>query len=124
MSEDRNKRYSIWGGFDDLSTSVIKQIQQDVNSKLMGPKFVPHLTLSGFFKLNPRILEDIETFCFNNEERLIKTKLYGIKDEFFQSLYIEVDKSESLKNLKNRLDVILDHDSKEFFPHISLFYGI
>jgi 2'-5' RNA ligase len=124
MSEDKNKRYSIWGRFDDLSTSAIKQIQQNVNSKLMGPKFEPHLTLSGFFKLNPSLREDLRTFSFNNKERLIKTKSYGIKNEFFQSLYIEVEKSEPLNNLKNRLDVILDHDSGEFFPHISLFYGM
>ena len=124
MSKKNNKRYSIWGEFDQRSTSNIKQIQEKVNLSLGGPLFETHLTLSGFFKINSDILEDLQTFSLKQNKLLMETKSYGMKDAFFQSLYIEIEESETLTLLKKKLDKILSKNNEEFFPHISLFYGL
>jgi len=124
MSEDYNKRYSIWGEFDESSTSALEEIQKRVNLSLKGPLFKPHLTLSGFFEINSEILEDIQRFSLKQKKLLMKTQSYGMKDKFFQALYIEIEESETLIQLKKNLDKILFKNSGEFFPHISLFYGL
>jgi len=124
MSEKNNKRYSIWGEFDEGSTSAIRQIQEKVNLSLGGPLFKSHLTLSGFFNINSEILEDIQRFSLKQKKILMETQSYGMKDTFFQALYIEIEKSESLTGLKKNLDKTLLKNNGEFFPHISLFYGL
>ena len=123
MSEENNKRYSIWGEFDEDSTSAIQQIQEKVNLSLEGPLFKTHLTLSGFFNINSLILEDIERFSLKQNKILMETYSYGMKDTFFQALYIEIEKSQTLTGLKKNLDKLLLMNNGEFFPHISLFYG-
>jgi hypothetical protein len=124
MSEKNNKRYSIWGEFDEGSTSAIRQIQEKVNLSLGGPLFKSHLTLSGFFNINSEILEDIQRFSLKQKKILMETHSYGMKDTFFQALYIEIEKSKSLAGLKKDLDKTLLKNNGEFFPHISLFYGL
>ena len=124
MSEENNKRYSIWGEFDEDSTSAIQQIQEKVNLSLEGPLFKTHLTLSGFFNINSQILEDIERFGLKQNKILMETHSYGMKDTFFQALYIEIEKSQTLTGLKKNLDKLLLMNNGEFFPHISLFYGL
>ena len=124
MSEKNNKRYSIWGEFDKSSTSAIRQIHEKVNLSLGGPSFKAHLTLSGFFNLDSEILENIQRFSLKQEKILMETQSYGMKDTFFQSLYIEIEKSKSLTGLKKNLDKVLLKNNGEFFPHISLFYGL
>ena len=54
----------------------------------------------------------------------METHSYGMKDTFFQALYIEIEKSKSLAGLKKDLDKTLLKNNGEFFPHISLFYGL
>jgi len=124
MSEKNNKRYSIWGEFDEGSSSAIRQIQEKVNLSLGGPLFKSHLTLSGFFNINSEILEDIQRFSLKQKKILMDTHSYGMKDTFFQALYIEIEKSKSLAGLKKDLDKTLLKNNGEFFPHISLFYGL
>ena len=124
MSEENNKRYSIWGEFDEDSTSAIEQIQEKVNLSLEGPLFKTHLTLSGFFNINSQIPEDIERFGLKQNKILMETHSYGMKDTFFQALYIEIEKSQTLTGLKKNLDKLLLMNNGEFFPHISLFYGL
>ena len=124
MSEKNNKRYSIWGEFDEGSSSAIRQIQEKVNLSLGGPLFKSHLTLSGFFNINSEILEDIQRFSLKQKKILMETHSYGMKDTFFQALYIEIEKSKSLAGLKKDLDKTLLKNNGEFFPHISLFYGL
>ena len=54
----------------------------------------------------------------------METHSYGMKNTFFQALYIEIEKSQTLTGLKKNLDKLLLMNNGEFFPHISLFYGL
>ena len=123
-TEDTEKRYWIWGQFDEASTAILNKIQRIVHDELQGPSFILHLTLSGpFFDLSPSTLERIDAFALKNKQFSIKPRAYGMKDLFFQSLFVEIENTHKLNTLKMNLDDLLEVSSEDFFPHISLFYG-
>ena len=122
--EDK-KRYWLWGEIDEASNEILKKIQLSVNERLGGPAFDLHLTLSGpFYDISQDRLNQIEAFSITNKQLLIKPSSYQAKDLFFQSLFLEIEKSVELSDLKNTLDNQLGLDSELFYPHISLFYGL
>ena len=124
-TENTEKRYWIWGQFDEASTAILNKIQRTVHDELQGPSFILHLTLSGpFFDLSPSTLEKIDTFALKNTQFSVKTRSYGMKDLFFQSLFVEIENTNKLNTLKMNLDDLLKVSSEDFFPHISLFYGL
>ena len=96
-----------------------------MHDELQGPSFILHLTLSGpFFDLSSSTLEKIDTFALKNKQFSLKPRSYGMKDLFFQSLFVEIENTNKLNALKMNLDDLLEVSSKDFFPHISLFYGL
>ena len=118
------KGYWIWGQFDAESTKLITSLHQNINNELSGPKFDVHLTISGPFLYK----EEAHTQIFESlSERFGKFNIQlngiGKKNEFFQSLFINVTENETLKKLKNSIDHSFNIDRVEYFPHISLFYG-
>lgn len=120
-----SKGYWIWGQFDPESTREITSLYQDINNKLYGPSFDVHLTLSGPFLYQQSLHEPI----FNSlPSRFSKFKIQldgiGYKDEFFQSLFLNVAESQDLINLKALIDKSFKLKGSEYFPHISLFYGM
>ena len=125
MNSRISKGYWIWGQFDINSTRLITSLYQQINNKLNGPKFDVHLTISGPFNFD----EETQTKFFENissKFSKIDLQLKGMKqtDEFFRSLFIEVLENKNLNNLKNSIDDSFDISAVEYFPHISLFYGI
>jgi len=124
-NENTERRYWIWGQFDEASSSILNKTQRIVHDELRGPSFIVHLTLSGpFFDLSPSTLERIDTFALKNKQFSIKPRAYGMKDLFFQSLFVEIENTHKLNTLKMNLDDLLEVSSEDFFPHISLFYGL
>ena len=120
-----SKGYWIWGQFNANTTDTIDSLYKAINKKLNGPNFDIHLTISGPFNYDGAIqrktFEDISS-KFNQ----ISLQLKGINqtDEFFRSLFIDVADNESLIDLKQYIDDIFNINVFEYFPHISLFYGI
>ena len=124
-NENTERRYWIWGQFDEASSSILNKTQRIVHDELQGPSFILHLTLSGpFFDLSPSTLERIDTFALKNKQFSIKPRAYGMKDLFCQSLFVEIENTHKLNTLKMNLDDLLEVSSEDFFPHISLFYGL
>ena len=55
----------------------------------------------------------------------VNTHSYGYKEKFFQSLFISIDKSKELEDLRKAMFKINSQNlTKNFCPHISLSYGI
>ena len=47
----------------------------------------------------------------------------GMTDEFFQSLFLNIKENSNLLDLKTKIDDVFQLDNKNYFPHISLYYG-
>lgn len=125
MNSRISKGYWIWGQFDTNTTDLINSLYKEINNKLNGPNFDIHLTISGPFKYDEE--EQKELFDpIPSKFNQIDLQLKGISktNEFFRSLFIDVAQNEDLNNLKNYIDNNFSINSFEYFPHISLFYGI
>ena len=115
----------IWGLFDPYVETKIEEIKSIVNKSFNGPYFNAHLTLSGpISNLDYEVLSNF----YNLENTLksieIKNLGYGMKEEFFQSLFLKIMASPELKKLKSFLDNNFWIEKTPFFPHVSLFYGL
>ena len=125
MNHRISKGYWIWGQFDAHTTDIINSLYQEINNKLNGPNFDIHLTISGPFNYDEETQK--ETFKYiSSKFNEINLQLKGINktDEFFRSLFIDVAENENLNALKNYIDSNFNINAVEYFPHISLFYGL
>lgn len=124
MNPEISKGLYVWGEFDQESAYLIESLKKKVNEKLLGPDFDAHLTLSGPINYNES--HDRKNFL-NLSKRFSKLKLklsgIGYKENYFQSLFFVVENSDELNSLKKSIDEKTGFPSKEYFPHISLFYG-
>ena len=125
MIESNKKTYYIWGEFTLKDFNSLNKLHQRANHFLNGPDFIIHLTLSGpFYDLDEETISGIESLAMTNKVIEMTTNGYGTEDNIFQSFYIQIKLSDELLRLKRKLDNFLKIDSKNFNPHISLFYGM
>ena len=120
-----SKGFWIWGLFDPNVETKIEEIKSKVNNSLLGPYFNPHLTLSGpILNLDNEVLSNFYSLENTLKSIELKNLGYGMKDEFFQSLFLEILATPELKKLKSFLDKKFLIEKTPFFPHVSLFYGL
>ena len=119
-----SKGFWVWGQFDAASTELITQFHKKANYTLNGPSFDVHLTISGPI-LDLEKGQKSKLYKLTKSLSSVKLQLNGIgmKDHFFQSLFININNSLDLRNLKSRIDGEFNLENKKYFPHISLYYG-
>jgi len=124
LSSNISNGFYIWGQFDIASTEFISLIQREVNNDLQGPEFDAHLTLTGPVNYELDSCKNLlEELCNRFAEFSISLNGIGFKDKFFQAFFLQVHFSKELEVLKLATDQIFGLSPKEYFPHISLYYG-
>ena len=119
-----SKGFWVWGQFDSKATELITHCYSKANEVLKGPSFDVHLTLSGPMQdLNSNQNNKLNKLVQSLSPITLQLKGIGMKEQFFQSLFINVINDISLINLKSQIDSKLNLTSKNYFPHISLYYG-
>ena len=121
-----NKGISIWCEFSSTDLDYLSKIQNTVQNKLRGPKFKIHLTLAGPFQnIDNSSVKVIKKYCNQHSPIAVNSHSYSYKENFFQSLFISLDKSKELEDIREAMFKINGQNLiKSFFPHISLSYGI
>ena len=124
MKKRVTKGFWIWGQFDNQSTINLNKIYKNINDNLKGPLFEIHLTLSGPIKnKNKEIINKFFLLKKMIELIEIETVDYLYSENYYESLFIKIKKSNELMDLKFTIDKIFNLSNKEYNPHISLFYG-
>ena len=121
-----NKGIWIWCEFSSKDSDYLMKIQKTVQNKLRGPNFKIHLTLAGPFQnIDDSSVEGLKKYCDEHPPIEVNTNSYGYKERFFHSLFISIDKSKELEDLRKAMFKInCQNRNKNLFPHISLSYGI
>lgn len=118
------KGHWVWGQFDQASTEELNSMKDTVNTILKGPVFEPHLTLGGpLNEYQPRTTDRFHSLATKVKSTLINPLRYAYKNEYFQSLFVEIEKTKELLDLKKSIDNTFGLTSDDYFPHISLYYG-
>lgn len=120
------KGYSIWLLFEKdvekLLQSLINQFGYVTNS----PTFIPHLTLiSGLTGNEEDLFEQFEIFSSKVNSFFVRIKKIDFSDNFYRSLFIEIEKNDELRKIYNFASDIFNvkNDYDKFTPHISLLYS-
>lgn len=124
MKNSTSKRYWIWGQFDQESTDALTLIYKKVNEVFKGPFFNVHLTISG--PLVSLDQDSIDRFC-SLPEKLHPIEIipdqYSFTEVVNRSLFIDIQKTAALMNLKHVIDMRFNISAPNYRPHISMFYG-
>ena len=119
-----SKGFWVWGQLDGQSEAKVEAAKEKTNSILNGPRFEPHITLSGpLLEANKNTSEALYQISNDSLKFTIYSEGLGYKDRFFQALFIKIKEETELLTLKRQIDTSLKLKSVEYFPHISLFYG-
>ena len=123
-NERLSKGFWIWGQFNESSTRTLESAKKSVDEILNGPTFNVHLTLCGpFSHFDSSELKKLSNISKRFDPFKIYLEEVQTKEEFYQSLFIKIIEKEDLLELKNHIDSEFMMPKKNFFPHISLFYG-
>lgn len=124
MKNSLDKRFWIWGQFDQESADALNLIHKKVNEVFMGPFFGVHITISGpLVSLDQDIIDRFLSLPEKLRPIEIIPEKYSFTDEEKRSLFIDIQKTVSLMNLKRDIDLEFNITDLNYRPHISLFYG-
>ena len=120
-----NLSYSIWGIFEFKNKIFLESIRKDLNKNLKGPKFPIHFTISSnVIGKKKDILLKLKKISKKNNSFFIISDGYGIKKKFFQSIFIKIKLTKEIIKEKKIIDNYFKIKKKEYYPHISLYYGL
>lgn len=121
---NKKKEFCVWAHFDEESSLALNHIKERANANLSGPKFEAHLTLVGSLESVDSSTSDALSLISNKYEPfVVKTNGIQMKDKFFQALFIKIKEEKHLIKFRNEIGKSLNVNLKEFFPHVSLYYG-
>ena len=119
------KTFWIWGLFPDKENNLLNKIKDQVQKELISPKFDLHITLSGpYSKIDETFISKLKNFGESNYSIFLNLNKYDFQQQQFKSLYISINNSEQLINIRKNILKLKKFDiEKKYFPHISLTYG-
>jgi len=117
--------FALWLTFPEDVGSRLRDHIGRLSQRFSTPRFEPHITLLGAIRLEePLLLSKCSLLAA--ELRPLDTRLVkaASANEFFRSLFIEVERSAALLHARKRALEIFDIQEPEpYAPHVSLLYG-
>ena len=116
--------YSLWLIPEPTLNKKLKLIIDTLADKYKGPKFPPHITLSHDFKYEKLdFKKKIKNIVSQIQPFNVFFKKLNYKNEFFESLFLDVQIDKSLHSARRIASKNLKCEEKNYNPHLSLLYG-
>lgn len=115
---------SVWLVPQEKDKLYLQEIIDKLAKENDAPTFIPHLTLLPGIEMEANDLKKILNEVFNQTKsfKINRTKI-SQSEQFFKTVFIELELDENLKNLFMHLSNKTDSRSiDDFKPHISLLY--
>ena len=120
-----DNQWSIWLCPDPSEQSSIQQLVNECCYRFKSSPFASHVTLFGRVDADPETTFSFLSDCVSGLG-LISLNMLGVKTGSppWKTLYLQVDKTESLVRLQKEINQYLNvYRHYEFDPHLSLAYG-
>lgn len=116
--------YSVWFLFSKNDTEYLKKIIQPLREKFDFPEFLPHIAAFEEAKTDLKKTElSVITAIEGVSSFKVKSESIGWSNDIWKSLFVNIDKNQSLDTIYQRLcRQFKDHSVYHFHPHISLMY--
>lgn len=117
--------YSLWlRPMGDIAFSLQQRIRK-LSEKHNAPLFEPHVTLLGGLQAPEAELINItQTLGSSLQPFDILLTRAGTGTTFYQSLFVNIEKTQPLVEAREKAEQLFDHSTKDdYFPHLSLMYG-
>ena len=125
--DDRAVGYALWLIPDDENLASIQEKIVELSSRCSTPEFPAHITLlSGLKDTEENLASATEELARSINPFSITVSRAGYRESYFRNLFIYVELTEDLKNLREQAFSIFEHEElkkKTFMPHVSLLYG-
>jgi 2'-5' RNA ligase len=115
--------YTLWLEPEGEDKIAFQSLISDFATRAGTPRFEPHLTLlSKLAGDEHTLIERLSAL----EAEPISIHCRGVKagEVYHKCLYIECENSEPLRALRQRAEKIFEVPPAEFYPHVSLAYGL
>jgi len=124
MNFDLEKLHSIWLVPEEQDEIALRSLIDELADKYHAPHFIPHLTLFSRIDMETETLKKIITETFEDQKSfIVKKDSIEQSDDFFKTVFINIELDDNLKNLFNKLSNRTGkRDLSLFKPHISLIY--
>lgn len=116
--------YSLWmKPVGEVAERLQEQIIE-LSVEHQTPEFPPHVTLIGSLKPpESKLIKHVETLASSVEPFELVLTETDYLDRFYQSLFIQVEESQKLKEVRNAACNIFNVSNGDYMPHLSLLYG-
>ncbi len=118
--------FAVWSIPVKKDADYLSSIIKNLSEKYDAPEFFPHITLYGLVDVSLSIVEDAVRYSIENlSPFLVKNSSISYSDNFWKSIFINIELNHQLQVINSRLAQRLSKYSVyEFIPHISLIYKI
>lgn len=119
------KGYSIWLMFKNEDEIKLQNIINELSEEFSSPLFKPHVTLLSGIETEEDLREKFSKVIENLNSFDIKIKDIKCSEEFYKSLFLEVEIDEYLNSLYLKAVDTFNFELQplKFQPHISLLYS-
>lgn len=118
-------KYALWlEPSGDVAYKLQERIKK-LSNKYQTPVFAPHVTLlSGLEASEHSLVPLVNTLASSHEPFELELTKAGYRDHFYESLFVHVKDSGSLKELRSTACQLFDvSEAEDFHPHLSLMYS-
>ena len=116
--------YHFWLKPSGKADEILRKTIDDLSKAYQGPLFDPHITLLSF------LTGTEEEISFRSEQLGISLQPFEIQlmepgygDQYFQCVFLKVQKSPELMNAHELARKQFVNDTRPYMPHLSLLYG-
>lgn len=119
------RTYSLWLVCDEVSCRRLQTTIDSFARQFSTPVFLPHLTLYGGIHSDDEsaVIAKCRETVRHRQPLELHLETTGMEDERFRCLYIRVRNTQELAALFRRAEAVFGKQ-REWYPHISLLYGV
>lgn len=121
----KSPKHALWlRPFGDTAFKLKRRIK-DLSHTFDTPYFEPHVTLQSDLHNNKtELIQMTDALAGSLTPFEIRLTTIGYQDNYFRSLYINVERSESLMIAHRTTEQLFGcNTAKDYIPHLSLLYG-